>query len=162
MTPEPIAKSFFGPNTVLGFSRPYAGNRSDQTTPDVASRSGARSMRKMRSHRMAAFKGVNVFCGNRISPDDDTAMGNLAHTIIRASFSQERMQYLDEVSPPHATPEKQCLDNRDNGGNAPVKTGKRSLMFIILLSAILNFMRLHKPYYRRNPRGKAKIREASQ
>jgi len=40
--------------------------------------------------------GFNVFCGNRISPDDDTAMENLAHYIIRALFSQERMQYLDQ------------------------------------------------------------------
>jgi len=40
--------------------------------------------------------GFNVFCGNRISPDDDTAMENLARYIIRASFSQERMHYLDQ------------------------------------------------------------------
>jgi hypothetical protein len=40
--------------------------------------------------------GFNVFCGNRISPDDGTAMENLARYIIRASFSQERMQYLDQ------------------------------------------------------------------
>jgi len=40
--------------------------------------------------------GFNVFCGNRISPDDDTAIENLARYIIRASFSQERMQYLDQ------------------------------------------------------------------
>ena len=40
--------------------------------------------------------GFNVFCGNRISPNDDTAMENLAHYIIRASFSLERMQYLDQ------------------------------------------------------------------
>jgi hypothetical protein len=38
--------------------------------------------------------GFHVFCGNRISPNDDTAMENLARYIIRASFSQERMQYL--------------------------------------------------------------------
>lgn len=38
----------------------------------------------------------HVFCGSRISPDDDTAMENLARYIIRASFSQERMQYLDQ------------------------------------------------------------------
>jgi hypothetical protein len=38
--------------------------------------------------------GFNVFCGNRISPIDDTAMETLARYIIRASFSQERMQYL--------------------------------------------------------------------
>jgi ribosomal protein S27E len=42
------------------------------------------------------YSGFNVFCGNRISPDDDTAMENLARYIIRASFSQERMQYLDQ------------------------------------------------------------------
>jgi hypothetical protein len=40
--------------------------------------------------------GFNVFCGNRISPNDDTAMENLARYIIRASFSQERMHYLDQ------------------------------------------------------------------
>ena len=40
--------------------------------------------------------GFNAFCGNRISPKDDTAMENLARYIIRASFSQERMQYLDQ------------------------------------------------------------------
>jgi len=40
--------------------------------------------------------GFNVFCGNRISPNDDTAMENLARYIIRASSSQERMQYLDQ------------------------------------------------------------------
>jgi len=40
--------------------------------------------------------GFNVFCGNRISPNDETAMKNLARYIIRASFSQERMRYLDQ------------------------------------------------------------------
>ena len=40
--------------------------------------------------------GFNVFCGNRISPKEDTAMENLARYIIRASFSQERMHYLDQ------------------------------------------------------------------
>jgi hypothetical protein len=40
--------------------------------------------------------GFHVFCGKRISPNDDTAMENLARFIIRASFSQERMQYLDQ------------------------------------------------------------------
>lgn len=40
--------------------------------------------------------GFNVFCGNRISPKEDTAMENLARYIIRASFSQERMQYLEQ------------------------------------------------------------------
>ena len=40
--------------------------------------------------------GFNVFCGNRISPADETAMENLARYIIRASFSQERMRYLDQ------------------------------------------------------------------
>ena len=40
--------------------------------------------------------GFNVFCGNRISPKDDKAMENLARYIIRASFSQERMRYLEQ------------------------------------------------------------------
>jgi len=40
--------------------------------------------------------GFNVFCGKRISPGDETAMENLARYIIRASFSQERMNYLDQ------------------------------------------------------------------
>jgi hypothetical protein len=39
--------------------------------------------------------GFHVFCGNRISPQDETAMENLARYIIRASFSQERMTYLE-------------------------------------------------------------------
>lgn len=41
--------------------------------------------------------GFNVFCGNRISANDDTAMEHLARYIIRVSFSQERMQYLDQA-----------------------------------------------------------------
>jgi hypothetical protein len=41
--------------------------------------------------------GFHVFCGNRISPNDETAMENLARYIIRASFSQERMKYLDQA-----------------------------------------------------------------
>jgi hypothetical protein len=39
--------------------------------------------------------GFHIFCGNRISPDDDTAMENQARYIIRASFSRERMTYLN-------------------------------------------------------------------
>jgi hypothetical protein len=41
------------------------------------------------------YSCFHVFCGNRISPNDDTAMENLARYIIRASFYQERMQYLE-------------------------------------------------------------------
>jgi len=46
---------------------------------------------------LSAWKhsGFNVFCGNRISPKDETAMENLARYIIRASFSQDRMRYLE-------------------------------------------------------------------
>jgi hypothetical protein len=40
--------------------------------------------------------GFHVFCGRRISPNDDTAMEKLARYIILASFPQERMQYLDQ------------------------------------------------------------------
>ena len=42
--------------------------------------------------------GFQVYCGQRIFPQDETAMENLARYIIRASFSQERMQYLAEPS----------------------------------------------------------------
>ena len=38
--------------------------------------------------------GFPVFCGKRILPKEETALENLARYIIRASFSQERMQYL--------------------------------------------------------------------
>ena len=38
--------------------------------------------------------GFHVFCGNRIQPKEEKAMECLARSIIRASFSQERMQYL--------------------------------------------------------------------
>jgi hypothetical protein len=48
-------------------------------------------------HSSWKHSGFNAFCGNRISPSDDTAMENLARYIIRASFSQERRQYLDDV-----------------------------------------------------------------
>jgi len=37
-----------------------------------------------------------VFCGNRLLPKDNSAMENLARYILRASFSQERMTYLDK------------------------------------------------------------------
>lgn len=40
--------------------------------------------------------GFHVFCGNRILPKEETAMENLARYIIRASFSKERMQYIDK------------------------------------------------------------------
>ncbi len=42
--------------------------------------------------------GFQVFRGQRIFPQDETGMENLARYIIRASFSQERMQYLAEPS----------------------------------------------------------------
>ena len=44
------------------------------------------------------YSGFQVFCGQRLFPQDETGMGNLARYIIRASFSQERMQYLAEPS----------------------------------------------------------------
>ena len=40
--------------------------------------------------------GFHVYCGKRISPTDESAMESLARYIIRASFSQERVQYLDQ------------------------------------------------------------------
>ena len=40
--------------------------------------------------------GFHVHCGPGIAPDDHRAMENLAAYIIRASFSQKRMEYLPE------------------------------------------------------------------
>jgi hypothetical protein len=40
--------------------------------------------------------GFRVFCGKRISPKDAEATEKLARYIIRASFSQERMRYLEK------------------------------------------------------------------
>ena len=42
--------------------------------------------------------GFQVYCGQPIFPRDETAMENLARYIIRASFSQERMTYVPEMS----------------------------------------------------------------
>jgi len=42
--------------------------------------------------------GFQVFCGNRLGPEEETGMENLARYILRASFSQKRMQYLAEPS----------------------------------------------------------------
>jgi ribosomal protein S27E len=40
--------------------------------------------------------GFNVYCGPAIWPHDEDALENLAHYIIRAAFSQERMTYIAE------------------------------------------------------------------
>ena len=42
--------------------------------------------------------GFNVHCGPRIQPGDEEAMENLARSVVRASFSQERMTYIPEES----------------------------------------------------------------
>ena len=38
--------------------------------------------------------GFHVHIGARIWPEDETALGNLAKYIVRASFSRERMLYI--------------------------------------------------------------------
>jgi hypothetical protein len=44
--------------------------------------------------------GFNVYCGPAIWPHDENALENLAHYVIRAAFSQERMNYItDDQSP---------------------------------------------------------------
>jgi hypothetical protein len=40
--------------------------------------------------------GFQVFCGNRISPKDETAMENLRRNIIQASFLHKRMTCLPD------------------------------------------------------------------
>ncbi len=44
--------------------------------------------------------GFNVYCGLAIWPHDEDALENLAHYIIRAAFSQERMTYITEDKSP--------------------------------------------------------------
>ncbi len=41
-----------------------------------------------------ANSGFNVYCGNTIWPDDEKAIENLARYIVRAAFSNERMEYI--------------------------------------------------------------------
>jgi hypothetical protein len=41
-----------------------------------------------------------VYCGLAIWPHDEDALENLAHYIIRAAFSQERMTYITEDQSP--------------------------------------------------------------
>jgi hypothetical protein len=60
-------------------------------------------LKKKQDHRrdgqdavlMETFR-LQYLPGNRISPKNDSAMENLARHIIRASFSQERMRYLEQ------------------------------------------------------------------
>jgi hypothetical protein len=59
--------------------------------------------------------GFNVFCGNRILPSDKTAMENLARYIIRASFSQERMKYMEQEGTVVYTA-KACPGHRSGDG----------------------------------------------
>jgi hypothetical protein len=49
---------------------------------------------KITKERFSTWRhsGFHVFCGNSISPDDETDMETLARYIIRVSFSQKRIQ----------------------------------------------------------------------
>jgi len=42
--------------------------------------------------------GFGIYCGDRITPSQTISMENLARYIIRASFSQERMEYFPDES----------------------------------------------------------------
>jgi len=46
----------------------------------------------------------NVFCGERIHPREKRSMERLAAYLIRASFSQEHMDYLLEEATVYYTP----------------------------------------------------------
>jgi hypothetical protein len=56
--------------------------------------------------------GFHVYCGSRISPDDESALEKLARYIVRASFSQERMRYLEH--------EGKVVYTAENGKDAKV------------------------------------------
>jgi hypothetical protein len=64
----------------------------------IATRDFARNDRNARNG--AAFR-IPCTHENRIQPKEDKAMESLARYIIRASFSQERMQYHAEVEGHH-------------------------------------------------------------
>jgi len=68
---------------------------------------------------LSAWKhsGFNIFCGNHIAPKDETSMENLARYIIRASFSQERMRYLEQEGTVVYTA-KACPGHRSGDGRA--------------------------------------------
>ncbi|MBA4368212.1 MAG: hypothetical protein C0403_11325 [Desulfobacterium sp.] len=40
------------------------------------------------------YTGFNVYCGSTIWPHDEDALEKLTRYIIRAAFSQERMNYI--------------------------------------------------------------------
>jgi len=61
--------------------------------------------------------GFQVFCGQRIFPQDDTAMDNLARYTLRASLSQERMLYLAE---------------------SPIKEGKMLFSMLTVFADLIN------------------------
>jgi hypothetical protein len=42
--------------------------------------------------------GFHVYIGNRIWPDDESGLENLAKYIVRARFSQERLIYIPELT----------------------------------------------------------------
>ena len=46
--------------------------------------------------------GFNVYCGSAIWPHDESALENLAHYVIRAAFSQERMNYITDDQSPYS------------------------------------------------------------
>jgi hypothetical protein len=89
---------------------------------------------------LSAWKhsGFHVFCGNRISPTDATAMENLARYMIRASFSQERMQSLDQEGKViYTTKDKKTADSiypfHDHGHRTPYFVVKTQLTHKIIL-----------------------------
>ncbi len=62
--------------------------------------------------------GFNVYCGPAIWPGNDTGIENLARYIIRAAFSQERMQYSRHHFEKNADAAKKGVGGQETGGYA--------------------------------------------
>jgi len=101
--------------------------------------------------------GFQVFCGNRISPNDETAMENLARYIIRASFSQERMRYLEKEGT--VVYEAKACSGRRSGDSKDQKTFPALEWLAAMCSHIPNRgeqMVRYYGYYSNVARGKRK------
>jgi len=108
---------------------------------------------------LSAWKhsGFQVFCGNRISPKDETAMENLARYIIRASFSQERMLYLEKEGT--VVYRSKAISGRQSGNGKDQKTFPALEWLAAMCSHIPNRgeqMVRYYGYYSNVARGKRK------
>ena len=66
------------------------------------------TVRPWRQYRSRRHIGFNVYCGPAIWSHDEDALKNLAHYMIRAAFSQEKMTYVSKDQSPDRIPKAIC------------------------------------------------------